>query len=50
MNSLLQIDWNHYIETPLRTDEPVKIDKILEARMEAFLRARKVRPFKKHLG
>jgi hypothetical protein len=49
MKTSLQFDWHHYIETPQRTSAPIKIDKILEARMEAFLKARKVKPFKKHL-
>jgi hypothetical protein len=34
-----------YIETPRRTDAPVKIDEILEARMRAFMRARRVKRF-----
>lgn len=35
-----------YIETPRRhCDVPVKIDKILHARMRAFMRARRVRRF-----
>lgn len=32
-----------YIETPRRFSGPVKIDVILEARMRAFLRAKRVR-------
>ena len=39
-----QIELITYIETPRRTSaEPVKIDTILEARMRAFLRAKRVR-------
>lgn len=32
-----------YIETPRRATEPVRIDAIMEARMKAFLRAKRVR-------
>jgi len=32
-----------YIETPRHCDAPVKIDEILEARMRAFLKTRRVR-------
>ncbi len=32
-----------YIETPRRNSQPVKIDVILEARMRAFMRTRRVR-------
>jgi hypothetical protein len=39
-----EIELITYIETPRRTTaEPVKIDVILEARMRAFLRAKRVR-------
>lgn len=31
-----------YIETPRRTSAPIKIDAILEARMKAFLRAKRI--------
>lgn len=34
-----------YIQIPRRTSEPVKIDVILEERMRAFLRARRIRRF-----
>lgn len=34
-----------YIETPRRSASPIKIDAILEARMRAFLRARRVRRY-----
>jgi len=34
-----------YIETPRQQSGPVKIDQILEARMRAFMRARRVRRF-----
>ena len=32
-----------YIETPRRSGVPIRIDAILEARMKAFLRAKRVR-------
>jgi hypothetical protein len=32
-----------YIETPRRCNNPVKIDVILEARMKAFLRAKRIK-------
>lgn len=34
-----------YIETPRKRGTPVKIDQILEDRMRAFMRARRVRRF-----
>jgi hypothetical protein len=34
-----------YIETPRHCDAPVKIDAILEARMRAFMRARRIKRF-----
>jgi len=43
MKTANQIELITYIETPRRRDQPVKIDVILEARMKAFLRARRVR-------
>ena len=36
------IDLITYIETPMRTSVPIKIDAILEARMKAFLRAKRI--------
>lgn len=36
--------WANYVELPVRNGGPVKIDKILEQRMQAFLIAKKVRP------
>jgi len=35
-----------YIETPRHCDSPVKIDEILEARMRAFVKARRIRRFR----
>ncbi|MDB5163134.1 MAG: hypothetical protein JWO54_640 [Candidatus Saccharibacteria bacterium] len=44
MKTTNDIELISYIATPRRTtSEPVKIDAILEARMRAFLRARRVR-------
>ena len=34
-----------YIETPRHCDVPVKIDEITEARMRAFVKARRIRRF-----
>ncbi len=34
-----------YIETPRSRNMPTKIDEILEARMRAFMKARRVRRF-----
>ena len=39
-------DYITYIETPRHCNAPVKIDEILEARMRAFLRARRTRQLK----
>ncbi len=33
----------NYIEIPRRTSDPVKIDVILEERMRAFMRAKRIR-------
>lgn len=35
----------NYIEIPRRSGEPVKIDVILEERMRAFMRARRMKRF-----
>ena len=43
MKTAHEIELITYIETPRRFTEPVKIDVILEARMKAFLRAKRVR-------
>jgi hypothetical protein len=40
MRKIPPITYVEYIETPRRCDVPVKIDKILEERMKAFLKAR----------
>lgn len=34
-----------YIETPRHCDVPIKIDEILQARMRAFMKARRIRRF-----
>jgi len=34
-----------YIETPRQCDVPIKINEILEARMRAFIKARRIRRF-----
>lgn len=35
--------WFAYQETPMKKTAPVKLDRILAARMEAFIRAKNVR-------
>jgi hypothetical protein len=44
-----QNNWLYYLETPRRASSPVKLDQILTERMEAFLRARRVKPFRTRL-
>jgi len=41
---------SEYIETPRHTIAPTKIDTILEQRMRAFMRARRVRRFTFSVG
>ena len=43
MKTANQIEFTNYIETPRYQSRPIKIDIILEARMRAFLRAKRVR-------
>jgi hypothetical protein len=45
MKTMTQFEEPNFIELPRRARGPVKIDAILEARMRAFLRARRVRRF-----
>ena len=48
MKTNQNLEATHYIETPLTRksrDIPTKIDEILEARMRAFMKARRVRRF-----
>lgn len=35
--------WNEYLETPCRNQSPVKLEVILAARIEAFMKAKKLR-------
>lgn len=37
--------WFRYLETPIQKNAPVRLDTILEQRLIAFLKARKVQPF-----
>jgi hypothetical protein len=39
--------WNEYVQTPCRTQAPVKLEHIAQQRIQAFLRAKRV---KKHLN
>lgn len=41
MKTANKIELITYIETPRRSTNPIKIDVILEARMKAFLRAKR---------
>lgn len=41
-------EWFHYVELPRRESKPVRLDRILEKRMETFMRARTTRPFEAH--
>ncbi len=45
MKTMTHFEEQGYIELPRRSSGPIKIDAILEARMKAFLRARRVRRF-----
>lgn len=42
-NKASNLQWYNYIETPVRTQPPVKLDEILTARLRAFLEARETR-------
>lgn len=46
MNQSLENQWLQYLEIPHRQSEPVKLDKILAARMKAFMKARKVKVYR----
>lgn len=35
--------WSNYLETPFKKSSPTKLDKILEARLRAFMKAREAR-------
>jgi len=45
MKTAVEIPLIEYIETPRHCVAPVKIDAILEARLQAFKRARRVKRF-----
>lgn len=46
MNQSLENQWLEYLEIPRRQGDPVKLDKILAERMKAFIKARKVKPYR----
>ncbi len=46
MNESLDNQWLKYLETPRTASNPVKLDQILAERLKAFMKARKVRPFR----
>lgn len=46
MNESLEQQWFTYLETPRSKSEPVKLDQILAERLQAFMKARKVKPFR----
>lgn len=41
--------WLRYIKTPRGSTKPVKLDAIMEQRLQAFLRAKKVRSRLRHM-
>lgn len=46
MKNLVNQQWYHYQETPHKKSVPVKLDRILEDRMKAFIKAKKVKSLK----
>lgn len=46
MKNIVNQQWFHYQETPLRKSSPVKLDRILEERMKAFIKAKKIKSLK----
>lgn len=46
MNESLDNQWFTYLETPRRDNGPVKLDQILAERLQAFMKARKVKPYR----
>ena len=46
MNDSLNQPWFTYLETPRSESVPVKLDQILAERLQAFMKARKVKPFR----
>lgn len=46
MNNLENRQWSDYQEIPRRPSAPVKLDRILEKRLKAFIKAKKVRRLK----
>ncbi len=43
MKNTVKQQWYHYQETPYRKSSPVKLDRILEDRMKAFIKAKRVK-------
>jgi hypothetical protein len=46
MNDSINNQWFRYLETPRSKSNPVKLDQILAERLQAFLKARKVKPYR----
>lgn len=46
MNDSLNNPWFTYLETPRSKSDPVKLDQILAERLQAFMKARKVKPYR----
>lgn len=46
MNDSLNNQWFTYLEIPRSKSEPVKLDQILAERLQAFMKARKVKPYR----
>lgn len=47
MNDSFETTWLEYVETPRRQGRPVKLDRILAERLQSFLRARQVKPYRR---
>lgn len=44
MNETIEnMDWLKYVETPIKNDGAVKLDRILAKRLKAFLKAKKLK-------
>lgn len=46
MNNFVENQWLQYLETPRATTSPVKLDQIMAKRLAAFIKARKVKPYR----
>lgn len=47
MNETIEnMDWLKYVETPIKSGGAVKLDRILAKRLKAFIKAKKVKSLK----